>query len=91
MTSETDVGSFLDAYDDAYRNFIELTPESEIRHLISISTQHRKAPWYFYYSIAQDSRFKKQIKSILYRHLAAHPLQLKSRIVRLLLKRVNSR
>ena len=91
MTRETNAGTFLEAYDDAYRNFIERTPETEIVHLIKISTQHTHPPYYFYYSLAQDVRFKKQIGSILYRELFSHPMELKSRIVRLLLQRVRSR
>jgi glycosyltransferase involved in cell wall biosynthesis len=88
MTRETNAGTFLEAYDDAYRNFILNTPPEEIYHLLAISTVHIQPPYYFYYSLAQDSRFKKQIKSILQRHLAAHPFELKRKIVRLLLKRL---
>jgi len=88
MTRETDAGTFLEAYDDAYRNFILNTPPEEIHHLLNISTLHTEPPYYFYYSLAQDARFKKQIKTILLKILAAHPFELKSKIVRLLAKRV---
>ena len=88
MTRETSVEDFLEAYDDAYRNLILNTPPEEIRHLLSISTLHIQPPYYFYYSLAQDSRFKKQIKKIIYTYLATHPLELKRRIVRLLIKRL---
>jgi len=88
MTQGTDADTFLEAYDDAYRNFILRTPPEEIRHLLAISTEHNDPPYYFYYSIAQDSRFRKQIKGILFHILAAHPFELKRKIVRLLIKRV---
>jgi len=88
MTRETDAETFLEAYDDAYRNFILNTPPEEIHHLLNISTLHTEPPYYFYYSLAQDARFKKQIKTILLKILAAHPFELKSKIVRLLAKRV---
>lgn len=88
MTRETDAGTFLEAYDDAYRNFILKTPPEEIHHLLTISTLHTQPPYYFYYSLAQDGRFKKQIKSILLKILAAHPFELKRKIVRLLIKRL---
>ncbi len=88
MTKETDAGTFLEAYDDAYRNFILNTAPEEISHLLTISTLHTQPPYYFYYSLAQDARFKKQIKSILLKTVAAHPFELKRRIVRLLIKRL---
>ena len=88
MTRETNADTFLEAYDDAYRNFILRTAPEEIRHLLTISTEHAYPPYYFYYSIAQDARFKKQIRGILCRILASHPFELKRRIVRLLIKRV---
>jgi glycosyltransferase involved in cell wall biosynthesis len=91
MTRETNAATFLEAYDDAYRHFIERTSEAQILHLLTLSTHHSQAPWYFYYSIAQDVRFRKRIRSILLRRLAAHPFDLKSRIVRLLLERLYGR
>ncbi len=88
MTRETNADTFLEAYDDAYRNFILNTKPEEIYHLLNISTILNEPPYYFYYSIAQDERFKVSVKKILVRILSAHPLQLKRKIVRLLLKRV---
>ena len=88
MTKETSAEDFLEAYDDAYHNFILNTPPEDIHHLLSISTLHAQSPYYFYYSLAQDARFKKQIRTILLKILAAHPFELKSKIVRLLAKRV---
>lgn len=88
MTRETSPEDFLEAYDDAYRNFTLNTPPEEIRHLLSISTLHTQSPYYFYYSLAQDSHFKKQIKKIVYTYLTSHPFELKRRIVRLLIKRL---
>ena len=88
MTRETSTGDFLEAYDDAYRNFILATPPEEVHHLLNISTIHTEPPYYFYYSLAQDSRFKKQIKAILLKILATHPFELKRKIVRLLIKRL---
>jgi len=88
MTRETSVNDFLEAYDDAYRNFILNTPKQEIHHLLNISTVLNEPPYYFYYSLAQDSEFKKRIKSILLTVLAVHPLEMKRKIVRLLLGRV---
>ena len=87
MTRETSAGDFLEAYDDAYRNFILNTTPEEIHHLLNISTIHTEPPYYFYYSLAQDTRFKKQIRAILLKILAAHPFELKRKIVRLLIKR----
>ncbi len=88
MTKETSAEDFLEAYDDAYRNFILNTPPEEVHHLLNISTIHTEPPYYFYYSLAQDTRFKKQIKAILLKILAAHPFELKRKIVRLLIKRL---
>jgi hypothetical protein len=88
MTRETSAGDFLEAYDDAYRNFILNTTHEEIYHLLNISTALMEPPYYFYYSLAQDTRFKKQIRAILLKILAAHPFELKRKIVRLLIKRL---
>jgi len=88
MTRETSVTDFLEAYDDAYRNFIANTPTKDVYHLLQISTIHTEPPYYFYFALAQDARFKKEIKAILYRILALHPFELKRKIVRLLLKRL---
>ena len=88
MTKETDAGTFLEAYDDAYRNFILNTEPKDIHHLLSISTLLDKPPYYCYYSLAQDTRFRGEIKKILYRYIAAHPFELRRRIVRLLVKRL---
>ena len=90
MTRETSVKDFLEAYDDAYRNFILNTSGQEIHHLLNISTLLTEPPYYFYYSLAQDSKFKGKIKSILFTVLALHPLEMRRKIVRLLLGRVFS-
>ncbi|MEA3456068.1 MAG: glycosyltransferase [Campylobacterota bacterium] len=88
MTRKTSTEDFLEAYDDAYRNFILNTPTEEIHHLLSISTVLAEPPYYFYYSLAQDSRFKKQIGKIIRTYLLTHPLELKRKIVRLIIKRL---
>jgi glycosyltransferase involved in cell wall biosynthesis len=91
MTRETQADTFLEAYDDAYRNFILNTPSSDISHLLSLSRAHSQPPYYFYYSLAQDARFKKQISRIIYSLLASRPFELRRRIVRLLIQRLLAR
>jgi hypothetical protein len=69
MTNETQASKFLEAYDNAYLNFIKITSKDDIKNLISISTQHNEKPFYFYYSLAQDSNFKRDIKRVLVLYL----------------------
>jgi len=90
MTSDTKVEEFLEAYDNAYLNFIKATPKEEVANLLRVSTMHKDKPFYCYYSLAQDDRFKKQIYNILKRELIVHPWRVKSRIVRRVLSRVRS-
>ncbi len=90
MTSDTKTEEFLEAYDNAYLNFIKLTPKEEVDNLIRVSTRHRDKPFYFYYSLAQDSRYKKAIYSILKRELIKRPWIVKSKILRRVLSRVRS-
>jgi glycosyltransferase involved in cell wall biosynthesis len=88
MTNETQASKFLEAYDNAYLNFIKITSKEEIKNLISISTQHNEKPFYFYYSLAQDSNFKRDIKRVIVREIIMHPWQIKRKIVRKILSRV---
>jgi glycosyltransferase involved in cell wall biosynthesis len=90
MTSDTKTRDFLEAYDNAYLHFIKLTPKEEVDNLIKVSTQHRDKPFYFYYSLAQDDRYKRAIYSILKRELIQKPWIIKSKIVRRVLSRVRS-
>jgi len=88
LTSETKANDFLEAYDDAYKYFMSAASEKEIVGLLSTSTYLQDKPFYCYYSIAQDRRFIKKIKKIIIRELIAHPLQVKKKIVRKLLRRI---
>jgi len=88
MTNETQASKFLEAYDNAYLNFIKITSKDDIKNLISISTQHNEKPFYFYYSLAQDSNFKRDIKRVIVREIIMHPWQIKRKIVRKILSRV---
>jgi len=88
MTNETQASKFLEAYDNAYLNFIKITSKDDIKNLISISTQHNVKPFYFYYSLAQDSNFKRDIKRVIVREIIMHPWQIKRKIVRKILSRV---
>ena len=90
MTSDTKTKEFLEAYDNAYLNFIKNTPQEEIENLLRVSTQHKHKPYYCYYSLAQDSRYKKPIWNILKKNLLQEPWRLKSKIVRKLISRVRS-
>jgi S-adenosylmethionine synthetase len=55
---------------------------------VVISTQHNEKPFYFYYSLAQDSNFKRDIKRVIVREIIMHPWQIKRKIVRKILSRV---
>ena len=90
MTTETKTKDFLEAYDNAYLNFIKVTPEEEIYNLLDVSTHHSDKPFYCYYSLAQDSRFAPRIGQIIKRELITQPWQLKRKIVRMILSRVRS-
>jgi len=91
MTNDTQANTFLEAYDDAYFHFIKATKEEDIKNLISISTNHKFKPFYFYYSLAQDNRFKSAIKRIIYREILTHPWQIKRKIVRKIISRIHSK
>ena len=91
MTNDTQANTFLEAYDDAYFHFIKATEEEDIKNLISVSTNHKTKPFYFYYSLAQDNRFKSAIKKIIYREVLTHPWQIKRKIVRKIMSRIRSK
>jgi glycosyltransferase involved in cell wall biosynthesis len=88
MTNDTQANTFLEAYDNAYLNFIKITPVDEVKNLISVSTHHKQKPYYFYYSLAQDSQFRNSIKKIMIRETITKPWILKSKIVRKIFSRV---
>ncbi|MBL0721696.1 MAG: glycosyltransferase family 2 protein [Sulfurovum sp.] len=91
MKSDTQANTFLEAYDNAYFNFIKVVPEEDIKSLIQLSTNHRTIPFYFYFSLAQDNRFKSAIKKIIHREILIHPWQIKRKIVRKIISRLYSK
>ncbi len=91
MTSDTKVKEFLEAYDNAYLNFINKTSQEDVANLLRVSTLHKQKPFYCYYSLAQDSRYKNQIWNIMKKELILHPWQIKSKIVRKVISRVRSK
>lgn len=91
MTSDTKVKEFLEAYDNAYLNFINKTLQEDVANLLRVSTLHKQKPFYCYYSLAQDSRYKNQIWNIMKKELILHPWQIKSKIVRKVISRVRSK
>ena len=90
-STEIDIEIILDALDDAFKYLLEATDEKEINALLTVSTMRQIKPYRAYYALAQDSRFKKRIKGIVFRELLSHPLLIKNKLIRKLLKRVFSK
>jgi len=90
-STETDPEIILDALDDAFKYLLEATDEKEIHSLLTVSAIHPTKPYRAYYALAQDTKYKKHIKSIILRELLSHPMLLKRKIVRKLVKRLFSK
>ncbi len=88
---ETDEGVILDSLDDAFKQLLEVSNEEDINKLLKMTERRQFKPYRIYYALAQDSRFKKHIKRIVLRELLSHPLLIKSKLVRKLLKRLFSK
>lgn len=89
--TETDEAIILDSLDDAFQQLLEVTNEEDINMLLKMSTKRQFKPYRIYYALAQNSKFKKCIKSIVFRELLTYPLLIKSKLVRKLLKRLFSK
>ena len=86
--TETDMAIILDSLDDAFRQLLEVINEENINKLLTISTKRPFKPYRVYYALAQDPKFKKRIKGIVFRELRAHPLLIKDKLIQKLLKRL---
>lgn len=89
-TLDTPLEEILDARDDAYRQVLQMTEKNDIDKLLNISLTLSQKPFNFYYALAQDSRFKKRIKTIFRNELIRHPLLIRKKIVRKLIQRLIS-
>ncbi len=86
--TETDETIILDSLDDAFSQLLEVTNEEDINKLLTMSTTRQFKPYDVYYALAQDSRFEKCIKGIVFRELRTHPLLIKNKLIQKLLKRL---
>ena len=89
--TETDEAIILDSLDDAFSYLLKATTSENINKLLIMSKTLQGKPYRAYYALAQDPRFKKQIKGIMLRELRTHPLLIKSKLIRKLLKRLFSK
>ena len=88
LTSDTKANTFLEAYDNAYKYFIEETSTENIFKLLDLSLLSKQRPYYFYYAIAQEKMFTVKIRNILIKKLLTSPWEFKRKIVRKILSRV---
>jgi len=86
--TEKDESIILDSLDDAFKQLLEITDEEDINKLLVMSMTRQFKPYRIYYAIAQNSRFKKYIKTIVFKELLSHPLLIKNHLVQKLLKRL---
>jgi len=89
--TETNESIILDALDDAFIYLLEATNEEDINKLLIMSNTLHDKPYRVYYALAQDQRFKNYIKRIIFKELRTHPLLIKSKLIRKLLKRLFSK
>lgn len=81
---------YLQSLDNAFKYFIEKIDEESISNLISLSSSQKNKPFFFYYALAQDTSYRKQIKKIVIRNMMKYPWRLKNALVRKLIKRLYS-
>lgn len=86
--TERDEATILDSLDNAFSYLFEATNTEDINKLLVMSKKLQEKPYRIYYALAQDPRFKKRIKDILFRELLVHPLLIKRKLIRKLLKRL---
>lgn len=86
--TETDETIILDSLDDAFKQLLEKTNEADIAKLLEMSITREFKPYRIYFALAQDKRFKKRIRRILFGQLLLHPLLLRNQTVKKLIKRL---
>jgi len=86
--TETDESIILDSLDDAFQQLIKKTNEADINKLLTMSTTRQFKPYRIYYTLAQDPKFKKRIKNIVFKELRTHPFLIRSKLVQKLVKRL---
>ena len=86
--TETNVEVILDSLDDAYKYLLDATNEDEINTPLKLSSIRPNKPYRSYYALAQDSKYHKRIKKIVLKELLLHPLLLRNKVFRKLLKRL---
>lgn len=86
--TETKLDIILESLDDAFKQLIEVTQKSHIDTLISKSITFDSKPYRFYYALAQDRAFLQSIKRIVRNEIIFHPMLLRNKVVRKLLKRL---
>lgn len=86
--TETKLDIILESLDDAFQQLIDVTQKSDIDALITKSMTFDPKPYRFYYALAQDRAFLQSIKSIVRSEIIFHPMVLRNKVVRKLLKRL---
>lgn len=86
--TETELDIILESLDDAFKQLIDITTKNNLTALILKSITFRPRPYRFYYALAQDKTFAERIKRIVRKDVLFHPISLKDKMFRQLLKRL---
>lgn len=86
--SNPNINVYLEELDDAFKYFIAKTEEKQLSKLLDMASRQKNKPLNFFYTMAQSSEHRPQIKKIILRNILKHPWRLSNPIVRKILKRV---
>ncbi len=88
LVKGTEFEDNLNAIDDAFVQLLQTINSDQTESLLTVSQKLKNTPYFFYYAIAQDSRYKKRIRQIVTKKLLFRPWRLRDTLIRKLLKRL---
>lgn len=82
------LNAYLEEIDDAYKHFMEHVEKEKISKLLKLASGQKNIPYYFYYAMAQNKDYKKQIRTIVLKNILKNPWVLKDSLTHSLIKRL---